>query len=357
MQYEKKKKFIVNIAYYSVIAAIFFLSLKYGLSWFLPFVTAFAVSMLMRPLATKISANLKVNEKIAACVCSVIFYSVAVFLIILAGFNLVGMLRNLFFNLPSIYEKEIAPAVYEMLEWLQGVLVTLDPALVNAVDDFSNQIFTNLGSSISAISITAITALSGVIYKVPSFFVMTLITVIATFFISSDYDNITCFILRQLTPKYQALVLDIKSYGGSTLLKYAKSYAFIIFVTFSELSVAFFLLKVSNPMVLAFVISIFDILPVLGVGGILIPWGILSLLQGNYAFGIGILIVYLIITVIRQILEPKIIGSQVGLHPVATLIAMFIGAKFFGIIGLFLFPISLVIIKKLSEAGKIKLFK
>lgn len=357
MTYEKKRNFIINTVYFIIITGIFFLALKFGLSWFLPFVMAFGVSMLMRPLAKRISKIFRVNEKVAACFCSAIFYGITLLLIILAGFNLAIELKKLFFELPTIYAREIEPSVFGIMEWMQGVLVSLDPALHTIVDDFTNQISTNLGASISAISVTAITALSGSISKLPSYFIKTLITIIATFFISSDYENITCFILRQFNEKAQSLILEVKSYTISTLAKYAKSYAFIIFVTFSELSVAFLLLRINNPLALAFAISIFDILPVLGVGGILVPWVIISFIQGNYAFGIGMLIVYLMVTVIRQILEPKIIGDQVGLHPVATLIAMFIGANLFGIVGLFLFPISLVILKKLSDAGKIRLFK
>ncbi|MEG1801309.1 MAG: sporulation integral membrane protein YtvI, partial [Oscillospiraceae bacterium] len=335
MPYEKRKKFIVDVAYYSLIAAMFFLGLKYGLEWFLPFIIAFGVSMIMRPLAKKVSANFRVNEKIAACFCSVIFYGVTLFLILFASFNLFVLLKNLFFSLPAIYAKEIEPAIVHILDSVQNALIRVDPALEGAVEDFTMRLSENLGASISTISMTAVAAMSGVVTKVPSYFIKTLIMVISTFFISSDYENITSFIMRQLSPKWQVMVIDIKEYAGSTLLKYLKSYMFIIFVTFSELTVAFLLLRVNNAVTIAFIISIFDILPVLGVGGILIPWAILSLLQGKYAFGVGMLIVYLIITVVRQILEPKIIGEQVGLHPVATLVAMFIGARFFGVIGLF----------------------
>ena len=82
-----------------------------------------------------------------------------------------------------------------------------------------------------------------------------------------------------------------------------------------------------------------------------------SLVQGRYAFGTGMLILYAIITVIRQIIEPKIVGDQVGLPPVVTLMAMFLGVRFMGVIGLFLFPMILVILKNLNDSGRIKLFR
>ena len=89
----------------------------------------------------------------------------------------------------------------------------------------------------------------------------------------------------------------------------------------------------------------------------LIPWAVFSLVQGRYAFGIGMLVVYAIITVVRQIIEPKIVGDQIGLPPVVTLMAMFLGVRFMGVAGLFIFPVVLVIIKSLNDNGRIKLFK
>ena len=101
----------------------------------------------------------------------------------------------------------------------------------------------------------------------------------------------------------------------------------------------------------------FDVLPVLGTGGIVIPWGVLSLLSGNLFLGIGLLITYVIITVIRNIVEPKIVGAQLGLHPVVTLIAMFVGVNAFGFLGIFGLPILISLVNHLNNKGIIRIFK
>lgn len=98
-------------------------------------------------------------------------------------------------------------------------------------------------------------------------------------------------------------------------------------------------------------------MPILGTGAVLIPWVILSFAFGNTSFAIGMLILYLVITVVRQTLEPRIVGDQIGLHPVVTLICMFIGTSLFGVLGLFLFPITATILKKMNDEGAIHLFK
>ena len=128
-------------------------------------------------------------------------------------------------------------------------------------------------------------------------------------------------------------------------------------ITFAELSVGLSIIRIENAVLIAFVISIFDILPVLGTGGIMIPWTIIAALQGNYSLALGLLIVYIIITIIRNILEPKIVGSQVGLHPLVTLMSLFVGAQLFGVLGLFGLPITLSLLKNLNDKGTIHILK
>lgn len=109
-------------------------------------------------------------------------------------------------------------------------------------------------------------------------------------------------------------------------------------------------------MLVALLIAIFDILPVLGTGGIMIPWVILSALQGNFSRALALLVVYVVITVIRNIIEPRIVGKQIGLHPVLTLMSMFVGTHLFGVTGLFGLPILLSLLRYLNDTGTISLF-
>jgi len=181
--------------------------------------------------------------------------------------------------------------------------------------------------------------------------------IISTFFIAVDYDKLSEFVLRQFTGKARKLILDIKQYVIGTLFVYLRSYALIMSVTFVELSVGLSLLSIPNALIIALCIAFFDILPILGTGGVMIPWTIITFFQGDYKTGVGLVVVYVIITVVRNIIEPRIVGSRIGVHPVATLIAMFLGAHFFGILGLFGFPITLSLLRHLNDTGTIKIFK
>ena len=134
-------------------------------------------------------------------------------------------------------------------------------------------------------------------------------------------------------------------------------YLLLMCITFVELFIGFKILRVDMAFFYAFLTAIVDILPVLGTGTVLIPWGIIACILGNMGMGVGILILYVIITAVRQFLEPKIIGQQVGLHPIVTLICIFAGGKFMGILGIFLFPIMATVLKKMNDEGTIHLWK
>ena len=162
--------------------------------------------------------------------------------------------------------------------------------------------------------------------------------------------------LRQLSGRQREMFLLIKEYVVGTLLVCIRSYALIMSITFIELSVGLTVIGVKNPVPIALLISIFDILPVLGTGGIMIPWIILEALTRNFTLSFALLAVYLFVTVVRNILEPKIVGAQIGLHPIVTLSSMFVGTQLFGVIGLFGFPIVLSLLRYLNEKGMIHLF-
>lgn len=172
-----------------------------------------------------------------------------------------------------------------------------------------------------------------------------------------DYDRLMGFILRQFNDRTQELFFQIKKYIIGTLFVCIRSYALIMSITFVELSIGLHILRVENAFLIALLIAVFDILPVLGTGGIMIPWAIITFLLGNYSLAIGLAVLYVVITIIRNILEPKIVGGNIGLHPVVTLISLFVGAQLFGVVGLFGFPIFLSLLVNLNKNGTIHLFK
>ena len=357
MNIEKKWSFIINFIYYAILFLAAFWALRYGLPMVAPFVTAFLIAWLLKNPIRLASRRLRLNRKASAILVVLLFYSTIGLLISLLGIRAFSSAGTLLGNLPGIYAQHVEPVLLEILHSFEQSVLHLDPSMMDAFEELGRQFLQSLGSMVSNLSVNAMGAISGIASSLPGLFIRLLLMIISTFFIAADYGKLTGFCLAQLNDNAKRIFLQIKEYVVGTLFVCIRSYALIMSITFVELAVGFMLIGVKNPVLIAFLISIFDILPVLGTGGIMIPWMILTALQGNFPLVFGLLAVYLFVTVMRNILEPKIVGSQIGLHPVVTLAGIFVGAQLFGVLGLFGFPIGLSLLRHLNENGTIKLFK
>ena len=141
--------------------------------------------------------------------------------------------------------------------------------------------------------------------------------------------------------------------------KLFKAYATIMLITFTEMFIGLSFMKLIGVYkggyiaIIAFVTCIVDIIPVLGTGTVLLPWAVYSFVTGNVGLGIGLVVLYGVITVLRQIVEPKLVANQVGLPAIVTIAAMFIGARLFGAFGIIILPLTVIILKLMYDEGVI----
>ncbi len=357
MNIETQKRFLIRIGFWAVVILLVILCLKYVLPFLLPFVVAFLIAALLNRPIMFLAEKLNGKRVVPAILMTLLFYVAAAALFSLLGLRVFMFVWETVRALPQLYRNTLEPALETMFSSLEVYLDELDPAVVTALMDNMNSALGSLGSFVTNASVRIISYISGVAAAVPGSFLNVIITIIVTFFLAIDYPKVTGFILRQLPEKADFYIGEVRDYVGGTLLKCLASYALILCITFLEISVGLTVLRVPNAILIALCIAVFDILPVLGTGGIMIPWGIISLIMGKWVLGLGLLALYLIITVIRNIIEPKIVGHQVGLHPVVTLLSMLAGLQLFGIIGLFGFPITLSLLKNLNDRGVIHILK
>jgi len=357
MNVERKRDFIINVIYFLIIAAIIYITIKYALGWFLPFVLGFGIAFMLKPLINVITKKLKINRKIVAGITVLLFYATVGALFTLIIVKVFIALKEVFIQLPEVYKNSIEPAIFNISNNIDIWIIKLDPTLTETIREMISSIAKSLGTIVSSISSGVVTFVSAAVSMVPSFFIMIIFTIISSFFFAMDYVKITGFITKQFSPKMRSIFFEVKDYIVGTLFKFVKAYSIIITITFIELSIGLSILRVENAITIALLIACVDILPVLGTGGIVIPWIFIELFKGNIPFAIGLTIVYVTITVIRNIIEPKIVGQQVGLHPIIMLVCIFIGARLFGFIGIFVLPIIVIILKNLNDSGKIRIIK
>lgn len=354
---EKMRAFIIKFLYLAIWVAIIYCTLKYAMPLFMPFVIAFIIAFLLKPLINFIHKKTHLSRRVVAVILLILLYAGIGTLLTLLSIRGVVYLSGWFKELPAFYSNTIEPAFSNISQWFDGFISRLDPAMISFFNTAGESISNSLSSLISAISSGAIGLLSGIAGKVPLIVVAFVLTIIASFFFVVDYYRITGFIRKQLSESAFQKIQVVRNFVVNVLFKFARAYFILLSITFVEVSIGLLILGVEHPFLIAFLTAIVDILPVFGTGTVMIPWAVYCLFTGDIFRGIGLLVVYGIITVIRQVLEPRVVGRQIGLYPLLTLVTMFIGARLFGFWGMFGFPITLTVLIHLNRSGEIKLFR
>jgi len=349
---EKKKKFIVNATFYSLIFILLWGFFKFVFPVLIPFFIAFVIaSILQIPARILYKISSKINRFISITVC-IIFYVLIFFLLGIASVRIYRTVSDFVVSVPTIYQNDIVPALNSVSSVVTETLKSSDISFADELQSVFNDFVNNLGNYITDFSVNAIKSISGGIVSIPAFIIKLVITIISTFFFMIDYDKIISFFVSCIPKGKEGTVIHTVNYFKNTIFIYVKSYSLLFLLTYVELSLGFAILGIPYAPLIGLLVAIFDILPVLGTGGILLPWAVILFVMKNIPMGIGMLVLYLVITFIRNIAEPKLVGQQIGLHPLATLIFMYLGLKFLGFIGMFLFPVTLAVVVSMKRQKK-----
>ena len=353
---EKKRAFLINIGYYGFFVILLLLAARYLLPVLMPFLVAFVLAFLIQRPAAWIARRLRAPKGRLSVLLLVLVY-VAVFGVAFSGGGRVfAVIREFVIDVPDIYRRDILPLLNYVLEGVAENLSEADPFVSAQIENSLQQAVQSIGQMVSGLSVTLLQMVSEFITGVPSVLIRVVLTVITSFYICSDYDRILAALWRLLPDRWQNLCRDIKQYGLNMIRVYIRSYSLLFLLTFTELTIGFLIFQIPHSLLVAVLIAIFDILPVLGTGGVLIPWAVILAVIGIFPLAAGILILYVIITVVRNSVEPRIVGKQIGLHPLLTLIAMFTGVSLAGLPGLILLPMAVMIFVNMEKNGAIHIF-
>ncbi len=372
---KKRRDSIINVAFIAMVLGLVYFFVKYLFGITAPFLLSFFFAVCLQRLLRKLDK--KTNNKMHT------FWSM--FLVILVLAVIIGPVVLIL----SLIGKEIVEFVSflgEQLNDLPNFLATLQNEIISLLKFLPDGIYTSVSDSINVFfsnlindfdlsklnidvkSITSslssgITGVYSVVKNIPSALLSLVIGIIAWIFFTKDYNYIVGFIKCQLPESKKNLLSETKQIFSKTILKMLRAYGLIMFITFCELFLGLTILNLIGVMdngyvfMIAIAIAVFDILPVAGSGGILIPWAVVSVILGSYPQAIGLIIIYVVITVIRQYIEPKIVGTSLGVHPIVTLAGLYFGLKLFGFMGMFIVPLTVMTLKAFNDAGRIHLYK
>lgn len=340
MESNSKKEFIIDVVY-TVLSISIVLFVGYAVwKFLLPFVLAVAIALLVQKPSKAICNKLNFKKGITAAFLSFGLYLLVGGLLVFAIYRLFLFLAGLVDVLPDFFDK--AATFFESFssknsEWFSLLNDKFDISVQSIFGETFQKLVTLLGDFITK-------TVTGFIKNVPTFFITGIVTLVATCLIAKDYDRLKKFFRSLLGEKITKQTARIKNILFGSVFKLLKGYMILALLTFVQLYLGFLVLGVNNALVTAFLISLIDLLPVLGAGIIIVPWAVFSALSGNCFLGVGLGILFIITVIVRNVCEPKIIGKQIGISPLFTLISMYLGLKIMGVSGLLLFPVILIVV-------------
>ena len=371
---QRRREFLLNMAFWAVILALVFFLFRYLINLLLPFFLALVFAAVSRPMARFLSSEVRwkknaegkrvpverrfpMNKTLAGIV-SVL----ALFLVIGGVFTLIvirlsGRIGDLVAAIPGIYTDTVLPELEAASQRLLAWAGRMDENLLKAVEDAIPNVISSLGSAVTRFSVNAVAWISSFATKLPSILLNTIICLIATVFIAIDFDSIKDFITCNLPDAPLQMVIDVRDTFLDIVWQFIRSYALIFVITAAQIAVGLMIIRVEGAVTLGLLISLFDAFPIVGSGMILLPWAIFTLMSGETVRGIGLFVVYAVVVIVRQIIEPKIVGKHVGMKPIVTLVSMYAGTQLFGGLGLFALPISVAILTDMNERGMIHLYR
>lgn len=348
----------LRLIFVAVLIIIGLYVLFYISSLVYPFIIAFCLAYAMHPIVDVLEKRLLFPRSLAVFVTLILVFGAVVGLVILlvtetiaAATYLLEILPNQFPKLVVYVQNIIVHNIMPLYEDLATKFNRLGETQQNTI--FSN--IQNLGSDFTQKAQDLLTAiLSGLtnfLRVLPTTATVLIFILLATFFISNDWNKMGQRVKHILPTRIHLYSEAILGNLRKALLGFIKAQFTLVSMTTIIVLIGLLILRVPYAITIAIVTGIVDLLPYLGTGAVFVPWILYAYFTGSTPLAVGLLVLYIVVIVQRQIMEPKVLSSNIGLDPLPTLIALFVGFKLYGFLGLIIGPATLVLLKTLYDAN------
>ncbi|NNU83275.1 sporulation integral membrane protein YtvI [Geobacillus sp. BMUD] len=335
-----------------IIAAYYISTVTY------PFIIAFFIAMIINPLVDVLERKAKMPRWLAVSVTLIILFAAVAGLVTLLVAEIVSGTQYLanvvpekFQTLITYMETFVADQIIPIYKDLAGMFKSLSAAQQDTIMQNIQAVGKKIGTTVGEFVQSILQNIPQLLAWLPNAATVFIFSLLATFFISKDWHRLMRMAQQWLPAKARTsgktVFLDLKR----ALFGFIKAQATLISITTVIVLIGLLILRVDYAITIALIIGFVDLLPYLGTGIVFVPWIIYAAVSGNIPFAIGLGVLYIVVLVQRQIMEPKVLSSTIGLDPLATLIALFVGFKLLGFLGLIAGPVTLVIIRTLHSAN------
>jgi len=344
--YRRNKTVIHKILFLVCFILLIFFFVKFLFAYVAPFVFGYILSLLLNPATDFFEKKIKIPRGLSALFLIII----CILLISVLGTSLasrIGREVESFSNNLPLYVEDSKVVLANIQDWLDELLDYVPDSLRQTYDDMLSELF----KSVTSLLTTGLrVGAGGLVVRLPNIFMTIILTILSTFFFIKDKRLIRSSVFDKAPVWLKNNMNIIRSRLFGALGGYLKAQAIIMSATCTIAIVGLAILRSPYALMMGILISVIDALPVFGSGFVLWPWIVLSLIMGDFPFAIGLAIIYGCIFVTRQFLEPKVLGTQIGLHPLLTLMSMYAGVRIFNLFGFLIGPMVVLVIKAIMAA-------
>lgn len=315
--------------------------------FYIPFLVAYIISIIVEPVIKWLNKRTTISRKICSVIVLITIFAIIVTTIILGGIKLAQEATNLLAGLNTYLEKTVNFVLKFSSKFnFENLSISKD-----VVSLFQSTISDYLNMFIEYIK-ELLTKMIDYITAIPNLFINIVITILATYFITSDKFYILDRMEHHLSKKMMGKIMTHVEAITESLGSYVKAEIILSVITFlivlTGLNIFYLIgIEVQYPVLMALLIGFVDLLPILGAGSIMIPWSAILILNNNYSLALSVLGLFIFTVIVKQLIEPKLVSKHISIHPIFTLVSMYTGFKLIGIIGLIVGPIILIILKNI----------
>ncbi|MFM1654254.1 sporulation integral membrane protein YtvI [Brevibacillus sp. B_LB10_24] len=340
-----------------IVAGIFIL--RYATPLLFPFIISLLIALIMNRPVTYLTKNAKIPRWLSVCLVLLLGIAVLGGLLTLIITKTVGELGMLISKMPTFIGELTSQIQYiisndfivGLQNRLQFFFTQLDQSYQEAVTDRINAAVSSVSQAGQNLVLQFLGGLYNLLMSLPNLATILVIALLGAFFISKDFyrwkDRFRRLLPGGINSRLDAILLDLRN----ALFGFVRAQLTIISLTAAIVIIGLLIMRVPYAITIGLLTGLVDLLPYLGTGTVFIPWIIYLFFKGQYGLVIGLAIIYAVVVIFRQIIEPKVLADSVGLDPLLTLIALFVGLKLFGFLGLIIGPVSLVVINALIRAN------
>lgn len=322
---------------------LLFIVVEYLLPVILPFIIAWLIAALTVAPARRMASKGKIPERVLRLMLA-LFFTFAI--VTVAGIIIWQVIQS---TMRFVSDLGTGNRFYDIIMALFSYEI---PFITNKIpEEITAGIKTIIGNALSSVFSALANFATSFAAVLPRIFFVLLVTLISLVYFSLDYDRISAFVKSVLPEKIVSGISALKKGIFMVIGKYLLSYSLILLITFSLMFFGFTILRVEHALLVAFFVALLDILPVIGVGTVLIPWSIIELTVGHNTLGISLIVLFVVNAIVRQLVEPKIVGKNLNIHPLVTLVLLYVGYSLFGLLGLIMLPVVAVSISAVLKSN------